>query len=102
MRGAPLLECLGTWGMVVAHRECSCRLCAVALPMARLSWYLLDTATRSSRVGNRARVDECLLLSGDLSSSIGNSGSHRVPWSHHARSTPRTNPTQHRRTASDS
>ncbi len=70
IRGAPLLQCLGTWGSMVPHRECRCRLCGVASPMAHLSWNLLDTATCSARVGNRARVDECLLLSGDLSSAI--------------------------------
>src|SRR6266566_7975769 len=102
IRGAPVLQCLGAWGGMVPHCECRCRLCAVASPMALLRWHLLGTTTHSAHVGCRACFDECLLLSGDLSSAIGNRGSHRVPWSHHSRSTRRTNPTQHWRTAASS
>src|SRR5712692_5520874 len=88
--GAPLLQCLGAWGSMVPHRQCHCSLCRVASALAHLRRYILGTTTYSARVGHRACSDECLLLSGDLPHSIRNGWSYRIPWSHLARSTRRT------------
>src|SRR6266852_2953920 len=95
IRGAPLLQCLGAWGSMVPHRECCCRLCGVASPMAHLPWNLLGTATCSARVGNRARVDECLLLPRDLPHSIRNGWSYRVHWSYYLGGARGTDSSQH-------
>jgi hypothetical protein len=96
IRGAPLLQCLGAWGSMVPHCECRCCLCGMASPVARLAWNLLDTATRSVRVGNRAWIDECLLLSRDLPHSIRNGWSYRVHWSDYLGGAWGTDSSQHR------
>src|SRR5213078_4159667 len=64
--GPPLLQCLSAWGGMVAHRQRSRGLRAVATTLAPLRHIILGTTTHPARARHRACSDECLLLSRDL------------------------------------